>query len=133
MILQRVVYRVFEREAAGPWAVDRIAWHQMDGEIVLTFSTGRETFISWGMGQKQYSIQQKEHSFFNAGALVEVEMNQHPYWLPFIGREIKLNYVDDDHQVLALCQGKQNIFMSSQSDDGMFYGDCVRISQASPL
>ena len=133
MILQRVAYQVFEHEAAGPWATDRTDWHQMDGEVVLTFNDGKKVFLSWGAGPQQYSIEQKDHSFFNVGVLVEVEMTEHSYWRPLIEQEIEIRYVDDEHQVLALERNEQSIFISSQYDDGTFYGDCVRVSQASPL
>ena len=133
MILQQVAYHVFEHESAEPWATDRFGWHQMDGQVVLTFKGQSMLFISWGNGPIQYSIEQKDHSFFNDGLLLEMEMSQHPYWQPLINQEIVLSYVDEQHQVLAATHGENNLFISSQYDDGMFGGDCVRVSHANPL
>lgn len=133
MILQRIAYHVFEHELTGLWAAERTAWHHLDGEVALTLSDDKRVFISWGNGPLQFSIEQKGSSFFNAGGLSAIEMTQHPYWRPFIGREVSMNYFNDDHQVLVLASGKENLFLSSQYDDGTFCGDCVRVSRANPL
>lgn len=133
MILQRVAYHVFEHELPGPWVTVSTAWHQLDGEVALTFSNDNTVFISWGNGPLQYSIEQKDSSFFNAGVLTAVEMTQHPYWLPFIEKDISLDYLKDDHQVLVLSHEEESLLLSSQYDDGTFCGDCVRVSHANPL
>lgn len=133
MILQRVTYNLFEHELAGPWATDTDAWHQLDGEVALTFSNDKTVFVSWGNGPKQYSIEQKGSSFFSADVLTVLEMTQHPYWQPFIEREVTMNFSSNDHQVLALVSGEESLFLSSQYDDGTFCGDCVRVSRANPL
>lgn len=133
MLLHRVTYQVFGYESGGPWAIDRAAWHQMDGEVVLTFSTGKRLFVSWGNVPLPYSVEQKENTFFQVGSLTEVDMTQHPYWLPFIEREIELKYFDEDHQVLVVSHQTASLFVSSQYDDGTFCGDCIRVSLANPL
>lgn len=133
MILQRVSYQVFEHELAGDWGTDQSDWHQLDGQLVLTFTDERALFVSWDSEPVRYCIQKKLLSFFNSDALKEVDMTVHPFWHPFIERELRVSYVDDAHQVLMLNQGEPSLFISSQYDDGSFMGDCVRIAQWSPL
>ncbi|WP_172205360.1 hypothetical protein [Niveibacterium sp. COAC-50] len=133
MILLRVTYHVFEHELAGPWPTDRTSWHQLDGEVALTFSNDKTVFVSWGNTPLQYSIEQKGCSFFNAGVLTAVDMTQHPHWRPFIERDVTMNYIKNDHQVLSLTAGEESLFLTSQYDDGTFCGDCVRVSRAKPL
>ena len=133
MILRRVTYNLFEHELAGSWATDIDIWHQLDGEVTLTFNNDKTVFVSWGNGPQQYSIEQKDSSFFSAGGLTALEMTQHPYWQPFIEREVTMNYTSDDRQVLALVCGEESLFLSSQYDDGTFSGDCIRVSRANTI
>jgi hypothetical protein len=133
MLLKSVTYQVFEHERSGPWPTNRTSWHQIDGQVVLNFFNGQSLFISWGNGIVQYCIEQREQSFFSPDTLVEVPMTDHPYWLQFAGKNIGLTYLDQEQQVLTVTNAKNNLFISSQYDDGTFRGDCVRISQLSPL
>lgn len=133
MILQCVTYCLFEYEQTEQWTTDSAAWHQLDGEICLIFSGSRRLFVSWGDGPQQYSIEQKDSSFFSVGLLKELDVTRHPFWWLFIGHELTMRYIDEDHQVLAVVACGETLYLSSQYDNGMFWGDCVRVSRVNPL
>ena len=133
MLLKSVTYQVFEQERSGPWPTDRASWHQIDGQVVLNFLNGQTLFISWAKGIVQYCIQQGEQSYFSPDTLVEVPMTNHAYWLQLVGKNIDLTYRDQEQQVLVISNAENNLFISSQYDDGVFRGDCVRISHINPL
>jgi hypothetical protein len=133
MRLSKVTYRVFEREAEGPWAAETTAWHQLDGEIMLTFTDGNREYISWGSEPEQYCVQRKNKTSFSPDTLCEVDMTEHPYWKELEGQTITHEFADKLHQVLVIRNGDNSVFLSSQYDDGTFLGDCVRVSKSNPL
>jgi hypothetical protein len=133
MQLRKVTYQVFECETKGSWSADPSGWHQLDGEIVLTFSDGECEYISWGKGPAQYCIQIKKETFFTPGTLQEIAMSDHPYWKELCGKSILREFLDEQHQVLLVACGEKSVFLSSQYDDGVFLGDCVRVAKKSPL
>jgi len=136
MKLSHVAYSVFEFEASEPWSEDAQGWHQIDGQVVLSFSDQECLFVSWQWGFQgvSYHIAQQRKSFsFGETPLVSLSMEDHPYWKGLIGQEIEPRILDPGHQVLMLDAGVDKIFLSSQYDDGVFEGDCVRISKVNPL
>ena len=132
MRILSVDYALFEHEASGPWSTDDCGWHQIDGELRFELEGGECVFLSWGSSPATYCIQMQPASFFNNGVLATRQMSEHPYWTPFINKECHLRYQSDDNQVLAFSTEARILYLSSQYDDGDFYGDCVRISPTPP-
>jgi hypothetical protein len=133
MRLSKVSYHVFEHEVERSWADAPDAWHQLDGQVVLEFEDAGPVFVSWGSEPEQYCIAQLSTSFFVDSALRLVAMSQHAFWNPMMGRIVDLTFVDDRCQVLKVSDGQSALFLSSQYDDGSFFGDAVRVSRSRPL
>lgn len=131
MVLATIHYEIFANEA-GSFAGEG-GWHQLDGEVRLGFTDAPEIFISWGNGPLQYSVEVRSASFFSAGRLSSRQMSAHPYWQSLIGHELNIAHMDSGHQILRLSAVSGEVFLSSQYDDGTFQGDCIRVSQRTPI
>jgi hypothetical protein len=132
MHLSGVEYQTLPNDIPYVLETETLGWHQLDGQIKLQFSDGHTVFISWGDKPIQYSIEIQSVTFFSPGSLVEMPMNENPFWNSLVGSEIILEYIDATHQVLQVRGRHTSIFLSSQYDDGAFQGDCVRVSTVNP-
>lgn len=132
MILSSAHYRLLQGEEEWFDADEAVGWHQLDGEIRLNFSNAPSAFISWQSQPVVYSIGLGVRSYFPYATLRQVEMSAHVWWSSLVGREVRLDFVDSGHQILRISTDSTNIFLSSQYDDGMFQGDCVRVSLKEP-
>ncbi len=132
MILTSVDYRLLQGEEEWFGTNEGSGWHQLDGEIRLEFSDAATMFISWQSKPMTYSIGCSDLSYFSSVMLQTVSMSSHSWWRNLIGHDVQLNFQDSDHQVLCISAGASDVFLSSQYDDGMFQGDCVRVSPVAP-
>ena len=133
MRLHRVAYGLFEHEAGASWPAGVDSWHHLDGEVVLTFSDGATEFISWCSEPVQYSVGRSMTTHFRPEALRPVDMTAHPIWRGIVDSDVSLRFMDDEHQVLQIASGGRAVFISSQYEAGVFFGDCVRVSEKNPL
>lgn len=133
MRLHRVAYGLFEHEEGATWPAEADSWHHLDGEVVLTFSDGAAEFISWSSEPVQYSVGRSTTTHFRPGALRLVDMTMHPMWRGIVGNDVSLRFMGDERQVLQIASDARAVFISSQSEDGGFLGDCVRVSAKNPL
>ena len=131
MVLATVHYEIFPSEVGS--FTGECGWHQLDGEVRLGFTDAPEMFISWGNEPHQYSVEVRSASFFSAGRLSSLQMSAHPYWQSLIGHELSIARMDTEHQILRLSAVPGEVFLSSQYDDGTFQGDCIRVSQRTPI
>jgi hypothetical protein len=129
MILSHVTYELFPFEEVYFAANEASGWHHLDGQVRLNMLDGASQFVSWGSGPLQYSIEVRPESFFSVGSVTKhIDVSAHSYWTGLVGKHINFDYVDKDHQVLRLSTDKNELFLSSQYEDGTFLGDCVRVS-----
>jgi len=133
MRLHRVAYGLFEHEAGATWPAEADSWHHLDGEVVLTFSDGATEFISWSSEPVQYSVGRSATTPFLPEVLQSVDMTTHPMWREIVDSDVSLRFMDDERQVLQIASGARSVFISSQYEDGVFLGDCVRVSAKNPL
>jgi hypothetical protein len=133
MRVRKVSYQVFEHELGQRWVDAPDVWHQLDGQVVFEFEDAAPVYVSWGSVPVQHCIAQRSISFFADGALRPVVMSEHTFWKPMIGRTVELTYVAGERQVLNISDGQSALFLSSQYDDGSFFGDAVRVSRTNPL
>ncbi len=131
MVLATVHYEIFPSEAGS--FTGEGGWHQLDSEVRLGFTDAPEMFISWGNKPLQYSVEIRSTSFFSAGCRSSLQMSAHPYWQSLIGHELNIAHMDSGHQILRLSAVSGEVFLSSQYDDGTFQGDCIRVSQRTPI
>lgn len=131
MVLAAVHYEIFPSEALS--FAGEGDWHQLDGEVRLGFTDAPEMFISWGNEPLQYSVEVRSTSFFSAGRLSSLQMNANPYWQSIIGHELSIAHIGMEHQILKLSAVPGEVFLSSQYNDGTFEGDCIRVSQCTPI
>jgi hypothetical protein len=138
MILADIHYHLFPGEAEALDAFAERNWHQLDGELRLEFTDAPACFISWGRGGSlgdgavRYAVNVRDESFFDAYLLASLEMSDHPYWSNLIGHDLRLDYMDPEHQILRIACTAGKLFLSSQSVDGRFQGDSLRISPLPP-
>lgn len=133
MRLRQVAYGLFEHEAGATWPAELDSWHQLDGELVLTFSDGSIDFISWSSEPVQYSVGRSATTHFRLEALLRVDMTAHPMWRGIVDSDVSLQFIDDERQVLQIASSARAVFISSQYEDGGFLGDCIRVSARNPL
>ncbi len=138
MILANIHYHLFPGEAEALDAFAERNWHQLDGELRLEFTDAPACFISWGRGRSpgqdatRYAVEVRDESFFEACLLASLEMSDHPYWNNLIGHNLRLDYMDTEHQILRIASAAGKLFLSSQSVDGRFQGDSLRVSPLPP-
>ena len=133
MRLHRIAYGLFEHEADATWPAEADSWHQLDGEVVLTFSDGATEFISWCGDPVQYSVGRNMTTHFRPEILRPFDMSTHPMWRGIVDSDVSLRFMDDEQQVLQIASGGRAVFISSQYEDGDFFGDCIRVSAKIPL
>ncbi|WP_019139445.1 hypothetical protein [Noviherbaspirillum massiliense] len=134
MILSHVTYELLPFEELYFAADEASGWHQLDGQVRLDMADGTSQFVSWGNEPLQYSIEVRSESFFSPGGVTKhIDVSAHSYWTGLVGKHICFDYVDKGHQVLRLSADINELFLSSQYDDGTFQGDCVRVSPVCEL
>lgn len=133
MILTHVTYELFEHEFDQFLAEEANGWHQLDGQVRLDFSDSPSVYISWIGAPVQYCIGLGSQSHFKSDAMRHhIDMTKHPYWSNLIFKDISISFIAPLNQVIRIYSYQHQVFLSSQYDDGMFQGDCVRISQIQP-
>jgi hypothetical protein len=123
MHLNGVEYQTFHSDIPCLQETETLGWHQLDGQVKLQFSDGQPIFISWGNTPIQYSIEIRSSTFFAPDPLIEVSMAENRFWDSLVGSEVVLEYINATHQVLCVRGKDTSVFLSSQYDDGTFYGD----------
>lgn len=107
-------------------------YHHLDGELRLIFQDQTVLYFSWINRPMTYSIGWSQKPHFNEGALSPYNMSNSAFWKPFVGQPITFEHFDKTHQVVKLFCSYAELFLSSQYEDGMFSGDCVRVSPTNP-
>ena len=109
-------------------------YHRLDWELRLRFSDGSMRVFSWVNEPVQHCIGSSDKSFLREPLerLILRDVSQTRFWRGLLGTSITLEYVDSGNQVLRIYGGESEVFLSSQYADGMFTGDCVRISLTQP-
>lgn len=133
MRLSKVSDHLFEHEVEQSWGDTPDAWHPLDGQVVFEFEDAAPVYVSWGSVPVQHCIAQRSISFFADGTLLPEVMSEHAFWKPMIGRTVERSHVAGERQVLKVSDGQSALFLSSQYDDGSFFGDAVRVSRTKPL
>jgi hypothetical protein len=133
MILVQVTYELLDHELGQFQTQEAKGWHQLDGQIRLDFSDSPSVFISWVNEPLQHSIGFGPDSHFKPKALRNtMDMKNHPYWSNLVGGNLLISFIEPHHQVVRVASDLAQVFLSSQYDDGMFQGDCVRVSPIQP-
>lgn len=130
-VLLQVTYLLFERELSEGNDYLLRDEHILDREIRLVWSDGSEKHISWTSDPVQYCIGVQAQSWFLAGDVVEVDMSSRSTWRELVGREVRLQWHDESHQVLELCTDAASIYLSSREND-YWEADTITISRAKP-
>lgn len=131
--LRRVVYELFVSdlvEVDDPACAEA---HTIDRELRLDWDDGSATFVSWTSRPVMYCIGAQPTSFFlpNDEAVTR-DMSASALWAPLIGRPAALRFCDDDHQVLAVGDGRATVYCAAY-EQGAWRCDVVRICAAPPL
>ena len=130
MELSAVHYGLFPHESEMSPEGDAGPWHQLDGEVRLCFKDAPDAFVSWGNGPPQHSVEIRDASFFSAQALRYVEMSVHPFWRELVGAPVSIVHSGSERQVVRLMGVAASTYLSTQSADGTFHSDCIRVGQA---
>ena len=130
-VLRKVTYLLFERELLEGDEYLLRDEHTLDREIRLVWSDGSEKHISWSSDPVQYCIGVQAQSWFLPGDVVQVDMSSRATWKDLVGREVKLQWHDDSHQVLEVCTDSASIYLSSREND-YWEVDTITISRATP-
>ena len=130
-VLTKVTYLLFESELSeGDEHLLRDE-HIIDREVRLDWSDGSVKHISWTSNPVQYCVGVQAHSWFISGDVKEVDMSSRSNWKELVGKEVKLQWHDDSHQVLEMRTDVASIYLSSR-ENGYWEADTITISQAKP-
>ncbi len=130
MQLSAVHYGLFSYERDHGDENNQLSWHQLDGEIRLCFSDAPDAFVSWGNGPPQHAVAMRSGSFFNPDTLEYSEMSAHPFWESLVGSEVTVTQTEPEYQMLRIANTSTAVSLTSQSEDGSYMSDCIRVSPA---
>jgi len=104
MLLQRVVYEMFDWEAEGFASQLPLGPDQLQRQVRLEGGEGSRLYISWawGQGQPDYFLAYGKDSFFTDPAQAELDLSQSSGWQSLIGQDISVRYRDETRQVVEV-------------------------------
>ena len=106
--------------------------HDFGGELALSFQDGQTIFVSWVGEPVQYAIGTKDSSHFVAEAqLTDFDVSGSAMWADLIGRDIALQHVASDNQVLEVSSEAGHIFLCS-FEHGGWWADEVTVCKRVP-
>ena len=117
-ILLNVIYYLFPTDIDS--VSNNLLAHTIDREICLVFSDGSNIYISWHTDPVTYCIGFKTKSFFINDNYIMKDMTGTELWKNAVGREISLNFLDSEHQVLEITTNSHSVFCSSFENSNWF-------------
>lgn len=131
-ILVAVAYRFFEGEEGALHEASNNRAHDSGGEVVLMFEGGRRVFVSWVDEPIQYAIGMSEASHFTPeAALSEHDVSACVFWSDLLGKEVALNFVVSDNQVLEVSSDSARLLLCS-FERGQWWADEVTVCKEIP-
>ena len=131
-ILVAVSYRLLDGEEEALQDASHNRVHDFGGELVLTFEGGRRVFVSWVDEPVQYAIGLSEAThFIPDAALVEHDVSASATWTDFLGKDVALDFVVPDNQVLEVSCGSARLLLCS-FERGQWWADEVTVCREMP-
>lgn len=129
--LATVSYRVFEGEESVVNDAAVGSMHDIGGEVVMTFQCGQRIFISWVSKPVQYAVGMNNASHFLPDALVGCDVSGTEMWGGLVGREVSLDFVAADNQVLKVSSSSHHVLLCS-FERGHWWADELTICREMP-
>lgn len=129
--LASVCYRVFEGEEAIVDVAAVGSVHDIGGEVVITFQDGQRIFISWVSKPVQYAVGMNDASYFLPDALVDCDVSRTEMWRGLVGKEVSLDFVAADNQVLKVSSPTHHVLLCS-FERGHWWADELTICREMP-
>jgi hypothetical protein len=122
MLLQRVVYELFEFEVEVGISRHAAGDVELYRQVRLEGADGVRWYISWawGHGQPDYFLDFGVESFFTAPPEAELDVSSSPLWQPLIGRTVAMAYRDKSWQVIEVRSRDTVVFCCSFQSDRVF-------------
>lgn len=115
MLLQRVVYELFDWEAEG--FVSRLpsGYDELRRQVRLECADGTRVYLSWawGQGQPDYFLAQSRDSFFTDSPQAELDVSGSSGWRALVGREVEVRYRDEGWQVIEVRSSDKVVYCCS--------------------
>jgi hypothetical protein len=132
MLLQRVVYELFEWEAEAVRGVARDGYDELFRQVRLEGADGIKVYISWawGDGQPDYFLAKATDTFFTTPPETERDVSTDPAWRYLIGRPVTLAYQKRNRQVIEVRSEDAVVYCCSFQSDRVFVMQVLRIPRA---
>ncbi len=131
MKIEKIFYELYESDALWLKGKESSEIHEIDREVCIKVENDEDIYISWASEPIQFSIGYKSTSWNTNKPDTILDVSDWKMWEPVIGKEFKLNYCDDNHQILELNTVDTSIYFSSQ-EDGNWESDVLHISSKKP-
>jgi hypothetical protein len=122
MLLQRVVYELFDWEAEGFASRLPSGYDELRRQVRLDGADGTRVYISWawGQGQPDYFLAYGSDSFFTALPQAELDVSGSSGRQSLVGQEIEVRYRDDSWQVIEVRSNRLVVYCGSFQCDRVF-------------
>jgi len=129
LILQRVVYELFDWEADAPAEGPGRWYDELHGQVRLEGADGDRLYLSWAWGQDQpdYFIDHSPDSFFTGPLPAERDVTGSPAWQPLVGRPVTVGHRDGRRQVIEVRAGDEVVYCCSFQCDRVFIMQELRV------
>ena len=132
MILEQVLYEVFESDAA--WLDDN--WesgvHEIDREIRMVFQGAHpDIYVSWDQTGDLVHIAMRNATFFTPPAPTVRDASTSAIWTDLVGQDVTFEFLREDKQVLCVMAGEHAVYCCSY-EDGYWEADVVHIASQKP-
>ena len=115
MILQRVVYELFEWETDMADSFSRAAYVELFRQVRLEGPDGERVFISWDWvkGKGDYFAAFAGGSFFTNVPNFEHDVSETPMWHSLVNKQVEPGYHNADPQVVEVRSGEDVVYCCS--------------------
>ena len=90
---------------------------EIDGEVVMTASTGEKRHVSWLQGGDSYFVSVADRPFFcDTALLATIDVTDSAIWRPLIGTPVSWRHQDQEKEILIIECGSRKVFCCAFGD-----------------
>lgn len=122
MLLQRVIYELFEWEFEGFVSHLPSGYDELRRQVRLEGAGGDRVYISWawGQGKPDYFLDHRTDSFFTDSPQAELDVTGSRGWQSLVGREVEVRHRDGSWQVIEVRSNDLVVYCGSFKCDRVF-------------
>jgi len=109
--VKKINYNLFDHDIEHLKKHMDTSFHEIDGEIEITFDNAKKTYISWSQCSEGYKILRQEDTFFSPPSEFRCCMSQHQFWCPFINSEIQIQSIGEYGEILVISSTVHKLYI----------------------